>query len=186
MPKATKLSAQTVKVAERVLLVELSSHTIAVLPFPFPLRNIYCFPFGITTFSLKQQPQRMFVIAHLLHSDESMKTQRLVDEITLPVDARPDMDDDPIWVIHGDRINGGLHRLEFLGRTHKDGPIGFDLGSDQGAIDDVFALARENSCEHGTKEEKEDGSNSRRHRHLSPQVKDSPINIGRRKKRRRN
>lgn len=40
IPKATTLSASTVKVAESVFSVELSFHTTDVLPLPFPLRKM--------------------------------------------------------------------------------------------------------------------------------------------------
>lgn len=40
MPNATKLGASTLKVADLVVSMELSDHTIDVLPFPLPLINM--------------------------------------------------------------------------------------------------------------------------------------------------
>jgi uncharacterized membrane protein len=65
MPKATKLLASTVKVADLAFWVEHSSHTMVVLPLPFPLRYMYCLFFGTTTCSLQitsfSQHHLMFV-----------------------------------------------------------------------------------------------------------------------------
>jgi hypothetical protein len=47
-----KLVASTLKVADATFSEELSAHTIADLPLPFPLRNIYGLFFGMCTFSL--------------------------------------------------------------------------------------------------------------------------------------
>jgi len=40
IPKAMKSEASTLKVAEAILLEELSDQTMAVFPLPFPLINI--------------------------------------------------------------------------------------------------------------------------------------------------
>lgn len=46
-PKAMKLGDSTLKVAEATLLEELSDHTMADLPLPFPLKNMYGLFFGM-------------------------------------------------------------------------------------------------------------------------------------------
>lgn len=58
----------------------------------------------------------------------------------VPVDAGPEVDDDPLLVALRHSVDGGLHRLEFLRRTDDNGAICGDLRSEQGSVDAVMAL----------------------------------------------
>jgi hypothetical protein len=61
----------------------------------------------------------------------------------MPVQARAEVDDDPLGVSGGHRVDGGLHGLELLVRPHDQRLLRLDLLGQEGPVHDVVALLGE-------------------------------------------